>query len=1104
MTTWSDVAPLISFDYGTWGDGHIDTTAITNITLQNAVKTALSTMYADSPQVAALFNAAVTDSTPIRLAQTTDPEGAFATTTGNHYIGIAFSPTDYYMNDHGVMIQSQWQLELAHELDHLLGSGLDPTDAYGNLEQDHDFKGDPVVVQNSVATGEGLTDAVQASYFGSTVTTTTAAGVQLQYGPSYSDGQHVDAAIFDAPAGSDTINESAQTTGGSNVILGLDGDDNITGSPGADWIYGGTGNDSLTGGNGNDQIYGEAGNDKLLGGGGDDTLSGDNHSGITIAEGPGSDTILGGNGNDHLTSGPGTGAYLDGGDGNDQIVVTAANSTIFGGAGDDLIVVHKGTESVTGEAGNDVIDVRTQGGSGDDVITIEFNHGDGHDALITPQVNTVVDTGTTFEVDPNQATVDIVLPDDTPSGVTFISELTHEPSTIGDDDFQYATGGFALQLSSGDTLYLGGFHQYTSDFDSDANPIWGYSADVNFQFQFGSDPTSYSLEDLIGSGEEDGSGLSGYSAGGDMSSYDGALSNWPDAGAPPATPPTTPQSLTGSAGDDFLYGGTADDTISAGTGNDFMFGGAGDDTYIWHRGDGIATIYDVGATTDTADTLQLTDVDSTDVTYSVSNGDIVLHIGPSTTGGTDGGTVILEGAVYGGSGSGVDQVQFQDTMLTGADIFHTATTQLTTGDDYYLGDATDETIRPGPGNDYVDGGEGDDTVDYAHGDGSDTITDTGFSSDDRIIFDDVTPGQVTVSVDQFGDVALHIAPSTLGGSDGGEIDVTMAFGPSSPYGIDQIVFSDSTTWTYSDVLQKALDGQESTGDDTINGYFFNETIAGGQGDDLIFGGSADDNIGWAPGDGHDTITEYADSGMDILHLQSVSPSDVSVALGASGDDVILTLSPTVGLGGSIDLVDEANHSPGDLTGVESVTFDSGLAWSGDDLVGIASGAEQSNGTSGDDSLTASSSATVMVGADGNDQLAGGGGGDTLDGGSGNDTLSDTSGADNLTGSNGNDSISSGSGAATIDGGAGNDTLAGGAGADTFNFVGTFGHDEIKDFQPGTDHIVLQGTTFFAFYQIEGESIQSGANLVITDGFGNTLQLDNTTYANLSSSDFVFQ
>lgn len=717
----------------------------------------------------------------------------------------------------------------------------------------------------------------------------------------------------------------------------------------------------------------------------------------------------------------------------------------------------------------------------------------------------MVDTGTTFQTDPHQATIDIVLPDDTPSSVTFIGQLTHLPSTIPDDDFQYATGGFALQLSSGDTLYLGGFHQASSTFDSSANPIWGYSADVNFEFQFGSDPTTYSLTDLIGSGEADGTGLSSYSSG-DMSAYDGALSNWPDAGAPPATPPTTPQSLSGGAGDDFLYGGTADDTISAGTGNDFMFGGAGDDTYVWHRGDGIATIYDVGATTDTADTLQLTDVDSTDVTYSVSSGDIVLHIGASTTGGADGGTVVLQGALFNfeGSGSGVDQVQFQDSTLTGAQIFHTATTQLTSGDDYYLGDSSNETIRPGLGNDFVDGGEGDDTVQYAHGDGSDTITDTGYSNNDRIVFDDVTPGQVTVSVGTSGDVLLHIAPSILGGADSGEIDVTMGSGASNPYGIDQIVFSDSTTWTYADALQKALDAQETTGDDTINGYFFNETIAGGQGDDLIFGGSADDNIRWAPGDGHDTITEYAGSGTDTLHLQSVSPSNVSVALGASGDDVILTLSPTVGAGGSIDLVDEANHTPGDLTGVESIEFDSGLAWSGDDLLGIASGAAQSNGTSGDDSLTAGSSATVMVGGDGNDQLVGGGGGDTLDGGSGNDTLSDTSGADYLTGAAGNDSLSSGSGSATMDGGAGNDTLSGGAGADTFKFIGTFGHDEIKDFQPGTDHIVLQGTSFFAFYQIEGESTQSGANLIITDAFGNTLQLDNTTYANLSSSDFIFQ
>jgi hypothetical protein len=77
-------------------------------------------------------------------------------------------------------------------------------------------------------------------------------------------------------------------------ILGLDGNDTITGSAFSDTIYGGNGNDTITGGPGVDYIEGNAGNDTLTGSAGNDTL---------IA-GAGNDTLSGGVGNDTLFATP--------------------------------------------------------------------------------------------------------------------------------------------------------------------------------------------------------------------------------------------------------------------------------------------------------------------------------------------------------------------------------------------------------------------------------------------------------------------------------------------------------------------------------------------------------------------------------------------------------------------------------------------------------------------------------------------------------------------------------------------------------------------------------------------------------------------------------
>ena len=127
-----------------------------------------------------------------------------------------------------------------------------------------------------------------------------------------------------------------------NVLMGMGGDDTLTG---------GTNNDTLNGGAGMDTLNGEAGADMLMGGAGDDTLSG----------GPGTDTLTGGAGSDDLSGG------------------TEADTFVFSTAdsGDSDAILDFGGDAATP---SDMIDLSAFGLTADQVkgaITLRGNATDG-------------------------------------------------------------------------------------------------------------------------------------------------------------------------------------------------------------------------------------------------------------------------------------------------------------------------------------------------------------------------------------------------------------------------------------------------------------------------------------------------------------------------------------------------------------------------------------------------------------------------------------------------------------------------------------------------------------------------------------------------------
>lgn len=286
------------------------------------------------------------------------------------------------------------------------------------------------------------------------------------------------------------------------------------------------------------------------------------------------------------------------------------------------------------------------------------------------------------------------------------------------------------------------------------------------------------------------------------------------------------------------------------------------------------------------------------------------------------------------------------------------------------------------------------------------------------------------------------------------------------------------------------------GADTISGRNGDDVLYGDRGADTISGGNGNDTIVWTNGDGSDTVD--GGNGTDTLVVEGSPTGDDQFRLSVdnTGTTLFERTSP-----GSFQI---------SLQRVENVDVQS---LGGDDrlTVGDLSGSDVKNvhfhGGDGADRLTATNSSTPIVaeGEDGNDRLTGGSGSDQLHGGNGNDVLQGGGGNDLLDGGNGNDTLNGGAGRDVLEGGAGNDQLTGGPGRDAFVFERNGGNDTIRDFTPGTDQIVLHGFNGpngapLTFNQLAANITETGGDSHIDLG-STTITVSNVT--GLVQSDFVF-
>jgi len=446
--------------------------------------------------------------------------------------------------------------------------------------------------------------------------------------------------------------------------------------------------------------------------------------------------------------------------------------------------------------------------------------------------------------------------------------------------------------------------------------------------------------------------------------------------------------LLGDGGNDTLDGGAGDDVLDGGTGADLLRGGLGNDVYVIDNvGDAIVEAANAG----------LDAVQSFIAVYTLPQA--------------------VENLEFVGSGAFAGTGNALDNILAGG-----------LGNDTLGGGAGNDTLFGGGGNDLLDGGADIDYAWFSYVLGDYSIT--------------TTSGITTVT---------HLI-----GIEG--VDRLTHF--------EYLRFADQllslTTWP--------IDG--GAGNDVLTGTAGDDTLRGFDGDDVLRGlGGADALEGGA---GNDTA-DYSASALAVnLHLANHS---------ATGGDAE---------GDSLDSIENLIGSAGNdvLTGNGGINLLRGGA--GNDLLDGAGGLDILQGEAGDDTyVIAAAGVTVSE--------AGGGGFDTLRVSlasyslpneferliyTGSAAFSGIGNAANnvLVGGVGDDTLDGGAGDDSLDGAQGDDSLRGGAGNDTYS-IDSVGDVPVEISTGGSDTVVTTLTTYTLANYLENLGYNGVGNF---NGIGNTL------------------
>jgi len=399
-------------------------------------------------------------------------------------------------------------------------------------------------------------------------------------------------------------------------------------------------------------------------------------------------------------------------------------------------------------------------------------------------------------------------------------------------------------------------------------------------------------------------------------------------------------------------GTSATDVFISGAGDDTFEGAGSSDIYQIGPGGGHDTIFDVedDPYRNSFDVLSFTGgIRASDLVFhrDGASNDLVIRFKDATDTVTiQGQFAATETLVFGTLWSNqIELITFDD----GSTLSYQQVQQMTlaqsetSGDDHVYGYEGDDTLDGGTGNDYLSGGNGDDTYVIALGDGHDTIDDNNTNllsgQNDTVAFG----AGITLADLSFVRAGASNDLTILIGGSGQSVTIvnqfemveTGPFGVITPGQIEKFTFADGSSLTAQDVMNLAIAGQQTAGDDRVYGFLGNDTINAGSGNDYLSGDDGNDTYQVGFGDGHDVIQDNNSnilSGQDdtIVFGAGVTAADVSFARVPGTDDLLIRLSDgaTVVVAGQFANLGGLNIQP---DRIETFNFADGTSLSWQDI-----------------------------------------------------------------------------------------------------------------------------------------------------------------------------
>lgn len=921
-------------------------------------------------------------------------------------------------------------------------------------------------------------------------------------------------ALVDGGSGTDTISANFSSVGASiNLTASKYASiEVVQGSSLGDTLFGSSYAESLSGGNGNDLLFGGAGgNDTLFGGSGADTFRFDGGYGNVIIGNDGamaSDAVkfqnvslsefnFGGSTNDALA-----GAMITGATGNlafsvfkdgvtssltvqdwytsyaasgDRVTrfVTADNVTFNVMLGNsvgsqsftgtslaDVIYTYTGNNTLNGAAGADTV----VGGNGNDLLYYDsldnLFGGLGNDTVTAASLSSAVYLDLSgSKLKSIEYAIGTSLAD-TLWGSSLNDTLV---GGAGADSLYGGSGNDALIGGAGMDVFLVKPNEGTDTIYADTTPTDNASdvvylagskfSDLSFSTTGNDVVINYTSESGYTGGVDLQNWLTQNTTYGavDANKYRVSRFVTDDKTFSLAVANDSNTSLWGTSIDDYILGGTGNDTILSYAGSDTIVAGNGDDLIFYDTSD---VILDGGNGNDTLSLTKQTVATVIDLgENSNKKYKSIEYVAGSSLAdwiaGTSTAAETLSGAagadvLWGGTGT------FADSLAggTGADTFWFGKQQgqdiiandgvQSVSDVVYLYDASvaDLSFAVGTNNLSVYVGASAGYTDSL------TLENWALSNTATASTQNLSRVNTFVTTDMTFSVAIAngaTAGATLLGTTGVDIVYGSAYDDSlnGGSGADSINGGDGNDIIVFDSVDYKVDGGSgidtlkaagagafvyladskytsieyiagTTGSDTLGGTSGAETLEGGSGADILWGGSGDDSL--SGGAGSDTYWFGSNDGTDTIAADAVNNvSDVVYFGNMNGLVSFSALSFTAGTDDLTISVNEASGYTDKLVLASWMTYNANATTANQSRINKF---VTSDGTFG-----------LAVGTDASESLRGTSLADYIQAGAGDDTINGLVGKDLIYAGDGNDIITYSTAALVINGGSGNDTLS---------------------------------------------------------------------------------